>query len=36
MDDDALRELADSIKVQGLIQPIVVREVIVMLRLNMK
>ena len=26
MDDDALRELADSIKVQGLIQPIVVRE----------
>ena len=27
MDDDALRELADSIKVQGLIQPIVVREV---------
>ena len=27
IDDDALRELADSIKVQGLIQPIVVREV---------
>ena len=27
MDDGALRELADSIKVQGLIQPIVVREV---------
>ena len=27
MDDDALRELADSIRVQGLIQPIVVREV---------
>ena len=27
MDDDALEELADSIKVQGLIQPIVVREV---------
>jgi len=27
MDDDALKELADSIKVQGLIQPIVVREV---------
>ena len=27
MDDDALRELADSIKVQGLIQPIIVREV---------
>ena len=27
MDDDALRELADSIKVQGLIQPIVVRKV---------
>ena len=26
MDDDALKELADSIKVQGLIQPIVVRE----------
>ena len=27
MDDDAFKELADSIKVQGLIQPIVVREV---------
>ena len=27
IDDEALRELADSIKVQGLIQPIVVREV---------
>ena len=27
IDDDALRELADSIKMQGLIQPIVVREV---------
>ena len=27
MNDDSLRELADSIKVQGLIQPIVVREV---------
>ncbi len=27
IDDDALRELADSIQVQGLIQPIVVREV---------
>ena len=27
IDDEALRELADSIKAQGLIQPIVVREV---------